>query len=269
MKKSASFLVLAACLAWTALSHADDQVVRADATNGSDRTGGASTTPTLIFTPAAALPAMTSRVTAGAEGQTTAGAYDKARPIVSAEVGLGRGFTVGAGSHWFGGDGAHDLSGLSPYAQLRYQLFGSADGYGLLGGTSLTYKRIGYAGSQESEAEGAFSLQYRKPTYELGAQGVFGQSFKDAGEHDVEGHGYGGYRVIPELLVGFAGQLRAGVGEREANSPKATWDGLGGAMVSATLGVFQIGTLAGVSTIGLPTGSRVSPAGQVFGSFRF
>ncbi len=67
----------------------------------SDPTGGAYTAPTSLFVPAAALPTLNARVTLGVDVRS-AGSFDPARPSVSAELGLGRGFTVALGSGRWG-----------------------------------------------------------------------------------------------------------------------------------------------------------------------
>ncbi|MFO0660958.1 MAG: hypothetical protein U0165_14170 [Polyangiaceae bacterium] len=236
----------------------------------SDRTGGAFVAPTLLFTPAAAVPAWTARVIGGAEIQPNSGVYDVARPLLSGEVGLGRGFTVGAGTRWVGGDNATATDGLTPFAQARYQLFGNTNGSGWVGGVSLTYKQIGFKGA-EPELEGSFSIQHRAKMFEIGAQATVGQALKDGGEHDLEARLLALYRFIPELGIGAAGQIRGDIGEeeQEANRPtgKRDFDAVGGAIASATYGRWQLAALGGMSTLGLR--NKASPITQIFAGAQF
>jgi hypothetical protein len=220
--------------------------------NFSDPTGGAHASPTLLFTPAAAVPQWVGRVVAGGEFQPKSGAYDAARPLMSGEVGLGYGLTVGVGTRWVGGDNSTASDGLTPFAQIRYQLFGAPSGRGLQGGVALTYKQIGFRGT-EPELEGSFSLEYRAREFELGAQATLGQSVKEGGEHDVEGRLLALYRIIPEIAIGAAGQVRGDIAaEEEAPRPgKNDFDAVGGALVSGTYGRWQIAGLGGMSTLGL------------------
>ncbi|GAC1351118.1 MAG: hypothetical protein NVS3B20_01970 [Polyangiales bacterium] len=256
--------------------------VRAEKTDGTDQGEGeanstdsgrespAYVAPTLLFTPAASLPTLHARALMGAEAQTPAGTLGQVRPLVGGEIGLGKGLTFGAGTHWIGGGDAKTADGLTPFAQIRYQLFGDPSGHGWLGGASLTYKQVGF-GTKEPEAEASFSVQYRAIRYEAGLQAVFGQSLRDGGEHDGEGRAYAGIRVLPQLLLGAAGQFRAKIGESEVGSVARDFDVIGGAMASVTFGRFQIGALAGVSTLGLVATQRakLAPAGQLFGAYIF
>ncbi len=237
-----------------------------------DPTGGAYTSPAALFVPAAALPALNARVTVGSAIQP-AGSFDTMRPQLGAELGLGGGFTAAVGSQWFGGDVARTVNGMTPYVQLRYQLFGAADGMGWQGGTALTGKRVGWHGG-DGEVEASFSLQYRTPTWETGIQGTLGQSLVTASEHDVEGRGYLARRVLPSLAVGVAAQVRADVG-RESPEAEAQFkarglaevDVVSGAIASYTFERFQVGALAGVSTLGLY--DRAGFIAQGSGSVRF
>jgi hypothetical protein len=237
-----------------------------------DPTGGAYTPPTSLFIPAAALPTLNVRMTVGADIQPI-GSFDAVRPLVRAELGLGRGFTVAAGSSWFGGDRSSTIDGLTPYAQVRYQLFGSRDGMGWQGGVALTGKRVGWHNG-DAEMEASFSVQYRARRWEVGAQGTFGQSLVDAGEHDLEARAFAAWRVIPSFAVGVAAQLRVDVGNESPALEAmlrarglAEVDMIGGAMASYTYERWQVGALAGVSTIGLYENAGF--IGQGFGSVRF
>src|SRR5580704_1599994 len=89
----------------------------------SDPTGGAYTSPTLLFIPAGAVPAWNVRVTALSEFQTPAD-------------------TAAAGTNWVGGDvdanGNKKFSlGLSPFFQARLHLYGNANGKGFQLGSSI------------------------------------------------------------------------------------------------------------------------------------
>ena len=237
----------------------------------SDPTGGAYTSPTLLFTPAAALPSLNVRITTGVDLQTPSDAFYGVRPLLNAELGLPARFTLAGGTSWVGGDTLSAGDGFSPFAQVRYQIFGAADGLGALGGASLTYKRVGYRGG-ENELEASFSFQYRRARFELGAQGVFGQSLEEGEEHDLEARVYGAFRVVPQLALGLSAQVRGDVGEEEeAGRPRLAgrneFDFIGGAMASFTSGRWQAGALVGASTLGMA--ERAGLLGQLFGSARF
>src|SRR4029077_17939592 len=80
-------------------------------TDRADPTGGAYTTPTLLFVPAGALPAWNAKVIAAFDvhGPTPAdrlaiGTSLGFQPSLGGEIGLPGGFTLGAGSAWVGGD---------------------------------------------------------------------------------------------------------------------------------------------------------------------
>jgi hypothetical protein len=237
-----------------------------------DPTGGAYTSPTLLFIPAAAVPKWQVRVIASTELQTPSDVNAGVRPGLGVELGLPLGITLGAGTDWVGGDvnpdtGKADFNlGLSPYAQARIHLLGAQDGQNWQLGMSLTYKFVGFEGDP-GEIELAGSLQYRRMQYEFGVQAVLGQDFADAGDHDAELHAYALYRPIPQLGLGAAGQLRVSLsGEQDVGD--SSYDVLGGAIASLTLGQFQIGALAGASTLGLAQG-HVGALGQLFATARF
>jgi hypothetical protein len=237
-----------------------------------DATGGAYTPPTTLFTPAAALPTLNMRVSIGAFVQPV-GSFDAVRPAVAAELGLGRGFTLAVGSNWFGGDAASTVDGMTPYAQVRYQLFGARDGMGWQGGVALTGKRVGWHNG-DAEVEASFSTQFRARRWEAGAQGTFGQSIVDGAEHDLEARVYAAWRVIPAFALGLTAQLRVDVGNESAALEamlrargRADADLIAGAMASYTYERWQFGALAGVSTLGLYANAGF--IGQGFGSVRF
>jgi hypothetical protein len=194
------------------------------------------------------------------------------RPGVGGEVGLPAGVTIGAGTNWVGGDissttgRTNFTSGLSPYFHARLHLLGSDDGQGFQLGTSVTYKFVGFEGDP-GEAEWAVSGQYRHRRFELGLQGVIGQDFADSSRHDSEFHSYAIYRVLPQLALGGAGQLRIAIAPRTAFA-ESTYDFIGGAITSLTLGRYQVGALGGVSTLGLNQG-HAGVLGQLLGSARF
>jgi len=238
-----------------------------------DPTGGAYTTPTLLFIPAAAVPTWTVRIITSldvqgptapdrlAVGTTTLGL----EPGIGGEVGLPLGFTGAAGTEWVGGDVSPTpiSGGLSPYLQVRYHLYGAPDGQGFLLGTSLTYKFVGFQGDP-GEMEWAVSAQFRRPRYEVGLQSVLGKDFATT-DADLEAHAYALYRIIPQLGVGAAGQLRYGVVSQPGES---TYDIVGGGIASLTLSRWQVGALGGGSSIGLNQ-AQVGALAEVFGTVHF
>jgi hypothetical protein len=234
-----------------------------------DPTGGAYASPTLLFIPAAAVPKWNVRVILSSELQAPADVDAVVRPGVGAEIGLPAGFTLGAGTTWVGGDinpntNKTDFNlGLSPYAQLRFNIIGRPDGRGFLLGVSTTYKFVGFEGDP-GEEEFAVSAQYRQRYYELGLQGVIGKDFASTSA-DGEVHAYAAVRPIPQLAIGAASQVRLGLVSQPGDP---SYDFVGGAIASLTLGRFQVGTLAGASTLGLQQ-SHLGGLGQLFGSARF
>ncbi|HEY2514437.1 MAG TPA: hypothetical protein VGI39_26415 [Polyangiaceae bacterium] len=237
-----------------------------------DRTGGAYTSPTLLFIPAASVPAWNVRAILSTELQSPSDVHAGFRPGLGAELGLPAGFTFGVGTNWVGGDVNQDTNktdfnlGLSPYAQLRFKILGAKDGQGFLLGVSTTYKFVGFEGDP-GEMELALSAQYRQPKYEFGLQGVLGQDFADSHNHDGEVHAYAVYRVVPELALGAAGQVRIAINP-DAGNPDSTYDVVGGAIANLTLGHYSVGALAGASTLGLEQG-RAGGLGQLFATARF
>jgi hypothetical protein len=127
----------------------------------------------------------------------------------------------------------------------------------------VTYKFVGFEGDP-GEMELALSAQYRMPRYEAGIQAVAGKDFGST-DADVEGHLYALYRVIPQFGLGAAGQMRVAVVSQPGEN---TYDFMGGAICSLTLGAYQVGALAGTSTLGLAQG-QFGALGQVFGTARF
>jgi hypothetical protein len=153
--------------------------------------------------------------------------------------------------------------GISPYLQARYHIAGARDGRGLHLGTSLTYKFVGFEGDP-GELETAISAQYRETRYELGLEGVFGKDFATT-DADAEIHAYAIYRVLPQLGIGGAGQVRVGL-VTQPDDPTA--DVVGGAIASLTIAKWQVAGLGGVTTVGLDKG-KVGGLGQVFATARF
>ena len=237
-----------------------------------DPTGGAYTTPTLLFVPAGDVPVWNARIitSLGVQGPTVvdrlaAGTSVGFQPGVGGEVGLPAGFTLGAGTNWVGGDTSPTpvSGGISPYLQARYHILGDHDGRGFQLGTSMTYKFVGFQGDP-GEMELAFSGQYRQSHYELGLQAVMGKDFATT-DADAELHAYALYRVLPELGVGAATQMRFAVVSQVGES---TYDVIAGGIASLTLGRWQIAGLGGATTLGVDPG-QVGAVGQVFGTARF
>jgi hypothetical protein len=237
-----------------------------------DVTGGASTTPTLLFIPAGALPAWNVKVLTALDAQGPTAADRLAigrslgfRPSVGGELGLPGGVTLGGGTAWVGGDASPSPAsdGISPYFQARYHLLGHDDGRGFQMGTSVTYKFVGFRGDP-GEMELALSSQYRAIHYEIGLQAVVG---KDLGAEDADGelHAYALYRVVPQLGLGAAAQVRAG-SDAEPNGSR--YDVAGGAIASFTTATWQLACLGGVTTIDLDPG-HFGGLAQVFGAARF
>jgi hypothetical protein len=138
-----------------------------------------------------------------------------------------------------------------------------ADGRGFQLGTSATYKFVGFEGDP-GEMELALSAQYRMPRYEVGLQAVAGKDFGST-DSDAEVHAYALYRVIPQLGVGAAGQARIAIVSQPGEN---AYDAMGGAIASLTLGRYQVGALAGASTLGLAQW-HAGALGQLFGTARF
>jgi hypothetical protein len=284
MKRTPPFAVagLAAAALFTTLSaKADPQTLTDTGANApaervpkDDPTGGAYTSPTLLFIPAGALPAWNVRVTVLSEFQ---GPYQSAdapnpdagfRPGAGVELGLPAGFAVAAGTNWVGGDvntsGQKDFNlGLSPYFQARFHILGDRSGQDFQLGTSLTYKFVGFEGDP-GEVEWAVSAQYRKPSWEAGLQAVMGKDFATT-DADAELHAYALYRVVPQLGIGAAGQVRDGV---VIQPGETSYDAVAGAIASFTITQYQIGGLFGATTLGLDQG-HFGALGQVFASARF
>lgn len=268
----------ATCVWLGAVARADDAVTTpagapsADVDKArqlSDPTGGAYTSPTLLFVPAAAVPVWTVRAIVSTELQTPSDVDAGVRPGAGAELGLPAGFTLGAGTNWVGGDISPNTNktdfnlGLSPYFQGRFHILGNGDGRGWQLGTSVTYKFVGFEGDP-GETEVALSLQYRDVRYEIGLQGVIGKDFATT-DADSEFHAYALYRPIPALGLGGAGQVRIALVSQPGET---TYDVVGGAIASLTLDRWQVGALAGGSTIGLSQG-QAGALGQLFVSARF
>ena len=260
----------------SAMAQTDNPVVAPpEAAVRNDPTGGAYTTPTLLFIPAAAVPVWNVRAIVSSELQSPSDVHAGFRPGLGAELGLPAGITLGAGTNWVGGDvnpdtGNTDFNlGISPYVQARVHLYGDADGRGLQLGTAAIYKFVGFEGDP-GEIELALSAQYRQAFYELGLQGTLGQDFGDSNNHDGEVHAYALVRPIPQLGLGGAGQVRIAIAP-PVNDPSATpthYDVVGGGIASLTLSRYQVGALAGASSLGLDQG-HVGALGQLFATARF
>jgi hypothetical protein len=240
----------------------------------SDPTGGAYTSPTLLFIPAGAVPAWNVRVTGLSEFQTPSQPAGNSnpdagiRPGLGVDVGLPLGFTIGAGTQWVGGDvnsnGQKDFNlGLSPFFQARFHIYGDSGGQGFQLGTSATYKFVGFEGDP-GEVEIALSAVYRRLRWEAGLQGVIGKDFATT-DADGELHAYAIYRVIPQLGLGGAVQVRDGIVYQPGET---AYDVIGGAIASFTIDRYQVGALAGGSSVGLDQG-RFGALGQLFASARF
>jgi hypothetical protein len=240
-----------------------------------DPTGGGYTSPTLLFVPAVAVPTWKVRAILSSEVQGPSDVHAGFRPGIGAELGLPAGITVGAGTNWVGGDvnpttGNTDFNlGLSPYLQARAHLYGDSSGRGFQLGTAAIYKFVGFEGDP-GEIELAISAQYRQAHYELGLQGNLGQDFGDSNNHDGEIHAYALGRPIPQLGLGAAGQVRIAIAPQasDPNAPPSRYDVVGGGLASLTLGQYQLGALAGASSLGLDQG-HFGALGQLFGTVRF
>ncbi len=237
-----------------------------------DPSGGAYTTPTLLFVPAAAVPVWNARVIGSldvlgptAPDRLASGGAVGFQPGIGGEIGLPGGFTLGAGTRWVGGDTSPTPidGGLSPYAQLRYQILGDQGGRGVLLGVSTTYKFVGFEGDP-GEMEFAVSSQYRQRFFEVGLQGVLGKDFATTSA-DGELHAYALARVIPQLGLGVSGQVRVAIVSQPGDS---TYDVIGGPVASLTLGRWQLAALGGVNTVGLNQG-QLGALGEVFATARF
>ena len=240
-----------------------------DAALRDDPTGGAYTSPTLLFIPAAAVPAWNVRAIVSTELQSPSDVHAGFRPGLGAELGLPAGFTLGVGTNWVGGDINPDTNqtdfnlGISPYAQARFHILGDADGRGFQLGTSATYKFVGFEGDP-GEMEWAVSAQLRERYWEAGLQAVLGKDFATT-DADAEAHAYVLVRPIPVLGLGAAGQLREGLVYQPGET---TYDIVGGGIASLTLGRWQVATLVGASTIGLAQG-QAGALGQLMLTARF
>lgn len=130
-----------------------------------DPTGGAYTSPSPLYTSAAALPSLNVRARAGVEVQPASGSLSAARPVFDIEVGLFAGFTLAAGTTWVGGSPASSgetegVPGLGAYGQIRWQFLGRGRDVGLLGGAALSFKANGYRGG-EPELEASVNFRCR------------------------------------------------------------------------------------------------------------
>jgi len=279
---ASSAIALAAAL-WCSAAAADPPSPPAEgesrpfarATPPDDPTGGAYTSPTLLFIPAAAVPTWNVRVITSLDVQAptapdrlASGSSVGLQPGVGGEIGLPGEVTLGAGTIWVGGDTspAPASGGLSPYLQARLHLLGDKSGRGFQLGTSVTYKFVGFQGDP-GEMELAVSAQYRRRYYEVGLQGVFGKDFATT-DADAELHGYAVYRPIPVLAVGAATQVRLGV-VSQPGEPIA--DVIAGGIASVTLGRWQVAALGGESTVGLNQGTQIKAGAlaEIFGTARF
>ncbi len=239
-----------------------------------DPTGGAYTTPTLLFTPAGAVPTWNVRVITSldVQGPTVQDRLASStsvgfQPGIGGELGLPGGFTLGAGTNWVGGNvsPAPVGDGLSPYFQLRYHILGdNVDGRGFQLGTSATYKFVGFDGDP-GEMEIAVSAQYRHRYFEVGLQGVIGKDFATT-DADGEFHAYAAYRPIPQLALGGAAQIRIAIVSQPTDP--SSYDVISGAIASLTLGRWQLGLLGGESTVGLAQG-QLGALGEIFATARF
>jgi hypothetical protein len=269
--QSALRLIVPALVAFATANAFAEQISRVPGDGETDRTdptGGAYTTPTLLFVPAGALPAWNAKVITALDvhGPTPAdrlaiGTSLGFQPSLGGEFGLPGGFTLGAGTAWVGGDTnpAPMGEGISPYLQARYHILGTSDGRGFQLGSSVAYKFVGFRGDP-GELEVALSSQYRKKRYEVGLQAVLGKDFATTAA-DTEIHVYALYRVVPQLGLGGAGQVRVGL-------VQSTYDVIGGGLASLTIGKWQVAGLGGASTVGLDQGN-VGGLGEVFATARF
>jgi hypothetical protein len=153
--------------------------------------------------------------------------------------------------------------GLSPYLQGRLTLLGDDDGRGFQLGMAAIYKFVGFEGDP-GETEVALSGQYRQRRFELGLQGVVGKDFTSP-DADTELHAYAVYRVIPELALGVAGQVRTALVLQPGEN---TYDVASGAIASLTLGRWQVAGLL-AETTGRVNQGQVAALGELFATARF
>ena len=235
--------------------------------------GGAYTTPTLLFIPAGALPAWNVRVITAVDVQGPTppdrlavgnGSFGFG-PSLGGENGaacrlyVGCRHVVGRGGHEPNAGERRDQSvsagSLSHRRSRRRARLSTGD---------VSDLQVCRVSGDPGELEVAFSGQYRERSYEVGLQAVLGKDFATT-DADGEIHAYALYRVIPQLGLGGAGQVRIGLVSQPG---EITYDVVGGAMASLTMGVWQIAGLVGASTLGLNQG-QVGGFGEAFATVRF
>jgi hypothetical protein len=239
----------------------------------------------VLFTPAAALPAWNVRARLGVELQPAAASVPFARPVLDLELGLPAGFTLVAGLNRVGATPAPDRAGDNPgaYGQLRWQFLGRGRTQGFFGGVAVAVKSGDYRGTNP-EVQTSVALQYRGARVEVGLEGAFGQVLDGAGS-SAEARVFAAYRVMPNLALGVAGQLRGEIGEddderaREARcaaDPRGAGctvdlDVIVGATASYTWERWQLGVLVGASTVGIARFDQFNAGfyGQATGAVRF
>lgn len=227
--------------------------------------GGPWSAPTMLFTPAGALPQWSVRARVGTEYQTMIRGRDSLRPRMGAELGIGHNITLGLGTRWLGGS-ADVLEAHSPHFDARLQLFGRADGRGLFGTAGVTVKWRGFSG-RAPEFEFRYAMQYRAMAFEGGIEAVFGQAV-GIDERDAEARAYAAFHLGSRFAFGAAGQARFDLSP-ESLTRGLGWDLRGGALASLAIDRYQLGLLAGASNDRLPEGAGVSPFGQFFMAYRF
>lgn len=234
-----------------------------------DAYGGPWSAPTFTITPAGALPTGSVRAILGVEGQSRIQARDAIRPLFAVSAGLGRGFTIELGSRWLGGEN-RDVNSHAPHLLARWQIFGPRTGDGLTGSVALRFKWVGFTG-REPELEASYTMQYRTRKFDLGGEAVFGFGLAEE-ERDAELRAYAMGRVLRWLSVGVSGQARVDLSDEDGDRPPSTGPGYdlrGGATASVTVDRYQVSMVAGASNYLLPTGTGISPFGQLMVAARF
>ena len=241
--------------------------------NPADPTGGAYTTPTLLFIPAGALPAWNVRVITAVDVQGPTPpdrlAVGNGRSALDqaweARIGLPAGFTLGAGTSWVGGHepNAPERSRPVLISRLAIHIRRSRRRARLSTG-DVSDLQVCRVSGRSRRTGGRVLWPVPGKVLRGGLQPDYRKDFATT-DADGEIHAYALYRVIPQLGLGGAGQVRIGLVSQPG---EITYDVVGGAMASLTMGVWQIAGLVGASTLGLNQG-QVGGFGEAFATVRF